>query len=1034
MYSKLCIVFYLCGISLLSALEKPIDFNRQILPILSDNCFDCHGPDKESRKAKLRLDTKEGLFSQIDFDKAKKGDLEASPLLERILTDDEDDVMPPSDSHRTLSDKQINLFKQWLKEGAEYEEHWSFSLPEKITIPHVESSEWIQNDIDKFVLSKLKSSGLKPQRKADPEVLLRRVHLLLNGLPPSEKELDDFIADYRKRGQKALSEKVDNLMTRAAYGEHMAWTWMDAARYADTNGYQADNARIMWRWRDWLVKALNKNLTYDQLTIQMLAGDLLIPKLEQKWQSNDYISNENYSDLITATGFLRNHRYDAGSGTIAEESKFENAADRLETVGTVWMGMTMQCARCHDHKFDPLPTKDYYRMMAVFDKVSELGSAVTPNSHPYIVTPTAEQRTVCNAKLKVIEGLKSQIRNRQHELDQAKKGWVKSGANEVERVKRSRVFHFARFKGNVPDKAEDGAVIASQGLRGNTWKFDGKTRVKLSKDVSKVFSPSKSWTIAAWFKIDGNGKMGIMGSMEKPARDRTGIQVEVIDGYLRIRQICRWNHSAIEYLSKDKIEQGKWYHFAFSSDGRKQGIAYKAWLNGSQEDMKQTRGLTNDGNREGAKTPFYIGKLPYVGYLKGEVADINIYERNLDDEEVKLLSIPESLSEHTGEEKYRNAIDRFVYDELVSGELRKLITECYKAEEEFKTFLTTLPSTMVMDHDPERKTYVHPHGAYDKLGEEVEGGTLSAFTDPEEQEKPVDRLGFAKWLVSGKHPLTGRVAVNRLWTQLWGRGFVDSPENFGTQSAEPEHRDLLDFLALRFVGNGWNMKETLKYIVMSSTWQQSSAASEDLYLEDPQNIYLARGPRFRLPINIVRDQALHLSASLNLELGGEPVAIDKVIGKDDKVLKRAPLDKTRRSLYTYWVRNRLFPMFKSFDAADRTICSVRVRRTNTPLQALITLNESSLFESAKKVAQNIYLSDETNKEKLSSLYRKITARIPNSQQVDVLVEALQNYKLHFSKSTSETAALTGKAENVDLAAWATVANLIMNLDTTLTLE
>ena len=1029
MYSKVCIVLLCIGIGARAASPGEIDFNKQVLPILSDNCFDCHGPDKHSRKAKLRLDTKEGLYSQIDFTKAKGGDILASPLIERIVTDDEDDLMPPSESHRTLDKKQIALLKQWVKEGAHYEEHWSFTQPKK-SKPSIKDDKSIQNEIDSFVLSKLDKYGLKLREKASPEVLCRRIHLLLNGLPPTQNELDEFIEDFNKRGQKALAERVDKLLNNPAYGEHAAWSWLDAARYADTNGYQGDSVRTMWRWKDWLIEALNENIPYDQLTIQMLAGDLLIPKEAQNWQTGDYIRNDEYRKLITATGFLRNHKYDSGSGTIPAESKFENAADRLETVGTVWMGLTMQCARCHDHKFDPIPAEDYYRMMAVFDKVSEMGSAASKNSHPLIVTPTKEQKIKCDELDAAVIKLEASVEKQQPEIARQIKAWSDSDDKKDIRVTRNKKFHFAKFSGEVPKNVKKGQVEVKDGLRGKVWEFDGKTNVHFTGEASQVLGPGTRWTLATWLRVDEYGKMAVMGSMHDPASRREGVQIEVIDGTLRIRQICRWVHSAIEYVSTEKLEIGKWYHVAIANDGRKQGLAYSAWLNGQQELLKMTREVTNDGNgnRAAKKTPFNVGKLPYVDFFKGAVADIRFYDRNLDEEEVRILAFAPPVSELKDEK----LISRHVFDQELTGKAEEAKDKLYAAEEERRSYLESLPTTMVMDHDLNRKTYFHARGAYDKPERRVKAGALSAFN--KEGMDVSNRLEFAKWLVSGKHPLTGRVIVNRLWTQLWGRGFVDSPENFGTQCAEPEYKELLDFLTVRFIENGWDMKETLKYIVMSSVWQQTSRASESDYMKDPDNKLLSRGPRFRLPVNIVRDQALHVSGILKHQIGGPPVAIDELSGKDGKKIKVAPYDTTRRSIYSYWKRNLPFAFFKPFDVADRTMCDVRVIRTNTPLQALITLNEKTLFESAKELAKQVSGSESSDKDKIHWLYRTVTAAKANSAQVNILETSLQKYRSHFQASSSETAALTKDASQSEMAAWSALANLIMNLDRTLCLE
>ena len=1014
-------------ISSLSAADKEVDFNKQIRPILSQNCFDCHGPDEHSRKAQLRLDTRDGLLSQLDIQKAKFGDVDSSPLIERMITDDEDDLMPPSESHRTLESKDIELLRQWVREGAPFEEHWSYSKVEQPKLPQVKNTKFIQNEIDYFSLSKLEERSMLPQTKATPEVLARRVSLLLTGLPPTLEELVLFTQDYEKRGQLALASEIDRVLAKPAYGEHMAWIWMEASSYADSNGYQLDGMRDQFTWRDWLIKALNRNLPFDEFTKQVLAGDLMI-KEKEDWESGHIFIDQETNDLVVASGFLRNGRYDTGSATVPAESKFENAADRLETVGSVWMGISFQCARCHDHKFDPLSAKDYYRMMSFFDDVSEYGSALRGNSHPYIYTPNEQQREVLKKHDKKIYEIEEKLSSNRQEIEEIENEYLGASCPEKPRVTRGLKFHFAKDE-NLP-KSSKGNVVVQNRESGVSWKFDGASHLKYGGEVSKIFDADGRWTVAARFKFDEDKNMALFGSMKSKDSDRQGVQVEMIDGYLRVRQICRWSYSYIEFMSTEKLRKNEWYHITFSSDGRRQGVAYKAWLNGRQDLMSMTHDMTSSRSDQFVETPFYIGELPHNNNFKGELSDLRIYDRVLDEQEVSLISSDQTLQQLSKTEPGLVLVKRHVYEECLSSKLSKLRQDLVLAQEQRRKFILKLPSTMVMDHKEGVKTYLHPRGEYDNIAEEVFAGTPKVFP-PMKNGGVSTRLELAKWLMNRENPLTSRVTVNRLWTQLWGLGFVDTPGNFGTQCAEPEQRDLLDHLAVKLMDLNWDLKAFYKYVMLSATWQQSSKADEVLYLQDPQNRLLARGPRFRLPVSSVRDQILYIGEVLDGKMYGAPVAIDGIRVKDDKIRKDIPVIKNRKSIYAFWKRNTPHQIFATYDASDRTVCSVQVKRTNTPLQALITLNEATMFKAAKKLAEQTLLLELSESEKISKLYEKITIRKPDNYKMELLVSALNGYREHYKSQSLQN---NLSKSDVQKLSWSALVNVIFNLDTTLCLE
>lgn len=981
---------------LASPTTPPVDFNREILPILADNCFECHGPDQHSRKGDLRLDVAEEAHRSAIV----PGNAQVSSLVERLLTHDADDRMPPPESPRQPTSKQIEKIIQWIDQGAEYDQHWSFVAPSRPQQPSVSDPNWGRNGIDAFVLALLEAKGLRPQNDVAPDILARRLHLLLTGLPALPDETEAFEQAYLADPDAAIEERVDALLVSKAFGEHFAWSWMDAGRYADTNGYQGDGERIMWPWRDWLINALNENRPFDVLTKQMLAGDLLA---EVDWESADWIPDSQKNDLLMATGFLRNHRYDTGSGTIPEESQFENAADRLETVGTVWMGLTLQCARCHTHKFDPIEQREYYQLFSFFDNVPEFGSALRNASHPYIHTPVGADRD----KLLKIQAEAEAVASEWHQattmLGHEQTRWERSIVNSP-RVLRGLKHRYAE------------SVLT----------FDGTNAIEKESDPIKLCAGNKTWTISFWFRPADLETGAIFSSVEEPDRYRPGIQADWLGDRLRIRHVCRWVNSYTEFESREKLEAGQWYHVSFRSDGRMQGLGYKASLNGEDSAMVCTHPVTNDSANNAGKAPLVLGGSPLLPGFRGSLRDLRFYDRFLQPGEVASLGDSRSLEalvripvqERTPTEK-RTLQLAFLESDSLPDKLTSLRDRFFATQAELREAIKSMPTTMVMKDVDRGPTRLHPNGTYDTRTEEVEPG-VPAFLETQESAKS-DRLELANWLIDPEHPLTSRVAVNRIWQQLWGKGFVDSPENFGIQCAEPIHSGLLDWLATEYIRLDWDSKALIKLIVTSRAFRQDSAASETLWAEDPENRLLARGPRFRLPIQMVRDQALHLSGRLDDTVGGPPVLIDQVRGKDEKI-KKLPYEQSdrRRTIYTFWKRNAAHPMLAVFDVADRNQCDVRERRTNTPLQALVTLNEPGLAASARDLAKRAQQSADHEASQLGWIWKACTGREPNAQEADRLAGTLERYRI------------ATDGDN-DLA-WAALANVLLNLDSTLSIE
>ncbi len=1008
-----------------------LDFNRDVRPILADNCFECHGPDEKARKAKLRFDTREGIFAPRQKGPVLvPGKPDESEFIRRLMSSDPDEVMPPPKAHRKPTTAQIETLRRWVAGGAHYAEHWAFAPPVRHEPPAVSQPEWCRNDLDRFVLAHLDGAGLTPQPEAAPEVLARRLSLALTGLPLSVPTADRFVAAHARDADVAVAALADELLKSPAYGEHFAWSWMDAGRYADSNGYQLDGNRSMWRWRDWLIAALNNNQPFDQMTREMLAGDLLIPAPLRNWQSGDLIRDTEAGGRVLATGFLRNHSYDTGSGTIAAEARFENAADRMETVGTVWMGLTLHCARCHDHKFDPLPARDYYSMLAFFDKVPEFGMSLLGASHPYLRTPD-------RAGLAEVAALDAKVKAASATLEQAEAHIAKAQEEWEQRTSKSE-------QGAVVDRPAFDAQRVTRGLRFHYAKepfvFDGNTQQMESPDAVKLCEGGRAFAISFWFRQEGTGDAAILSSVNVPEGTWRGFTMDVVGGRLRLRLVYRWVHSHIEFLSREPFRAGEWHQVTVVANGLMQGIGYRAFLDGDASAMSCTHDVMNNNGAFDKKNKLVLGGSPFLPNFRGSLADLRFYDRALSTAEVRFLADRRSVAALVAIPVARRgdgerALIRHGFLETgADNEFKTLQQAVHKAEQARGEFIKTLPTTMVMQDVPGRPTHVRLKGSYDQLGEAVDAN-VPAILPPLPREVAPDRLALANWLASPRHPLTSRVSANRLWQQLWGRGFVDSPENFGTQCAQPEQAALLDWLATEYVRLGWDTKALLKLIVTSATFRQSSAAPADLWRRDPANRLLARGPRFRLPIHIVRDQALSVSGLLKPDIGGPPVLLEPVINRkgeeEDEGKSDSVLETHRRTLYTYWKRNAPHPMLAVFDVADRNQCEVRARRTNTPLQALVTLNESGLVECARAFARHIRQQEGGDAARLTFAFHSATGRAPVSEELQRLDEALQAYRGHFKSEPAAAAQLAGPDGD---AAWTAMANVLLNLDATLTLE
>tara|TARA_R110002096_G_scaffold5514_2_gene25794 strand:- start:2550 stop:5501 length:2952 start_codon:yes stop_codon:yes gene_type:complete len=957
-------------------------FPGDVLQILSDRCFTCHGPDAEARKADLRLDDKASAFALRDGVAAiVAGDPAQSELIRRITATD-DDVMPPRDSNLHLSPAEIAALRHWIAEGAEWPVHWAFAAPPTIATPP--KLDGLRNAIDAFVRRKLALQGIPPAEPATPAALLRRVSLDLTGLPPTPEQLDAFVRDP---SHDAYARIVDELLASPHYGERMAWPWLEASRYADTDGFQNDPTRTSWPWRDWLVQALNDNLPFDQFTTQVLAGDLL-PNATPEQR--------------LASGFLRNNAHNGEGGRIAEETRIENGFDRTETVSTVWMGLTFECARCHDHKYDPISQRDYYSLFAFFNQTSETGRGRSGGKLP----PTMQflgDRTQRARLLALDAQLQERIlelRAADPELDRGQVAWETQTAAtlsaETEALQPSQLGPWLRSKQFAP------------GPQGKDAMF------------GHAFGPESQATIRAG--------------------DDWQSAPELVDGKAHAfpnGEYTLYFHRSIDAKTARRM------HASFGSDD-----AIKVWCNGElllQNNAR--RGVAADQER--VVLPLRPGRNELLVKIVNTGGLGGFYFRRVDETvfdlagEIVRALLADRAKRSTAQQLALQRHYRLLHVEGYAERVQQLQT----LQAEQQQLRNSGLDVSVMDELPpskRRKTHVLERGDYQQRREEVTAGTPS-FLPPLPTVSARNRLSLAQWLVSGKNPLTARVAVNRAWLTLFGRGLVATPEDFGRQGDRPSHPELLDWLANDFVASGWDVKALHRRIVTSQTYRQSAAATTAAFARDPNNTLLARSARHRLPAWMLRDQALALSGRLVARVGGQPVRpyqpdgvwaeatfdfIRYQQGKGD--------DLYRRSLYVFW--RRIVGPTAFFDTQARQACVVRRSITNTPLHALTTLNETGFVESARGLATRAWHAGENPAARINWLFRAATARRPTPSERQLLLARLQDSLEHFARIPGATAQLLAVGEapvdktiaGESLAALTVIASIVLNLDEVLT--
>ncbi|HEV2380372.1 MAG TPA: DUF1553 domain-containing protein [Terriglobia bacterium] len=1044
-------------------------FNRDIRPILSDHCYACHGPDKANRKTNMHFDTEEGAFTALASGGVAvvRGDPSKSVMLQRISSDNQGFRMPPAYmGYAKLPDKQIDLIRRWIEQGAKWQKHWSFIPPEIAARPQVMHTAWPRNPIDYYVLAHLEHEGLAPSPEADRATLIRRVTLDLTGLPPTPAEVDAFLSDH---SPGAYEKVVDRLLGSPRYGENMAWQWLDAARYADTNGYQSDGVRNMWRWRDWVIDAYNRNMPFNQFTVQQLAGDML-PHATR--------------DQIIATGFNRNHRTSAEGGLIDEEFRVAYVVDRVDTTSSVWLGLTVGCARCHDHKFDPILQKEYYQLFSYFNNVPEKGFVYNwGNEEPYIKAPTPGQESKLrdlDAKLAAqqasYESLQPEIAKSQRTWER----WVKSSQVPDWNVSDGLILHFPldgdlrettgvydrrnsfnrqpllKESAAKPDDPSEPIVTGGTGANlpfvagklGKAASFDGHDYVNGGKMLN--FNYLDPFTFAAWiYPTAANG--AILSSVED-VHEGAGYGLYLRDSKLTFHFTVRWTDLGWRLETARPLTLNQWHHVAFAYDGNRKTSGARFYVDGVPQ---ETKALFDAMVWPlGDPQPFRIGagEGPEDRF-HGAIEDVRIYNRALSSEEASVLPVVESVTEIASIPPSKrtpvqtNKLAYCFLDQYAPAAVQESRLQLAEAQRARDQYDASIPTVMVMKEGPQRDAFILKRGAYDAPGDKV-SPALPHVLPPMPAAFPNNRLGLAEWLVDRSNPLTARVTVNRFWQMLFGTGLVKTVDDFGSQGEWPAYQDVLDDLATTFMDGGWDVKALLKTMVTSATYRQSSKVTPELLEKDPENRLLARGPRFRLAPQAIRDQALAISGLLVEKVGGPPVKPYQPPGLWEEVsfgesYKPDTGDALyRRSLYTFWKRTVAPPTMVTFDAASRETCIVRANRTNTPLQALNLMNDVTYVEASRKLAERITKEGATPEQRIGYAFRLALARPPKPQEQRVLLDALGQYQARYKAKPDAAVKYLSqgnsprdpKLDTAELAAYTALASLIFNLDETITKE
>ena len=963
----LCLVFV--AVRADAAGPTPLQFNRDIRPILSENCFQCHGPDPKKRDSGLRLDVFDAATADRKGVRAiVPGQPDASEVMLRVTSDDPDEVMPPPSAKiGTLSPEEIATLRRWIAEGAPYEKHWAFNSLQPPKAAH----------FDDLVAQGLALRGLQLQPEADAATLIRRVSFDLTGLPPTPAEVEAFVAASPTPStlNQTLSALIDRLLSSPRFGERMAVDWLDISRYADSYGFQVDRDREVWHWRDWVVKAFNENLPFDQFITWQLGGDLLPHATDEQ---------------IVATAFNRLHQQESEGGSIEEEYRVEYVADRVQTFATAFLGLTFECARCHDHKFDPLTQKEYFQFFSMFQNIDEAGLySYFTDSVPTPAQPLADPGT--KSKLAALALKVTQEETRLAGLKQIDAPGAAIPQGELAR------FDFESLEKGALANAIDPAQPAKlkgenqlvPGRNGQAVQFTGDDAVDLSLGNFHAYEP---FSVSLWLKTPDRKDRAVVFHRSRAWTDAAsrGYELLIEEGKLKWSLIHFWPGNAISIRAQAELKPDTWTHVVVTNDGSSRASGLHLYIDGqiAKTDVIEdslTRDITGGGGDHIALGERFRDR----GFKGGVIDEFRVFGRELSASEVRGTLHPEGAAppSQTPEHLAQLAAVKAARADLV-------------------TAASGVKEIMVMRELPQpKKAYILLRGAYDQRREEVGPGTPEILS-PFPKDAPKNRLGLAQWLTAPEHPLTARVTVNRFWQSIFGQGLVKTSEDFGSQSALPFYPEVLDWLSWRFIEGGWDTKALLKTILMSRTYRQRSVADPKLMADDPDNELLARGPRFRLSAEMIRDNALAASGLLSERIGGPPVNPYEM-SEAFKPVNPAGGDAVyRRSLYTTWRRTSPPPAMVTFDAPRRGICVAKRERTNSPLQALILLNGEQYVEAARVLGEKLHQEASGAPEQMiRSGFLRCLSRQPDAQEIEICSRLYQEQLTYFTQAADEAEAL-----------------------------
>ena len=1029
-----------------STAAEPLNFDSEIRPILSEHCYKCHGPDAEKLKAGLRLDKKESVFKTLEsgFAAVVAGKPAESELVRRIQTTDAGEIMPPPDEGKPLLPEQIVALEKWVARGALWSNHWAFERIQSPALPSAESIGRVNNPIDTFVLETLKSKGLAQSSQETKERLIRRANLDLIGLPPTVQEVEDFIADD---SPVAFERVVDRLLSSQHFGERIALPWLDLARYGDTSGYHNDSLRDMWLWREWVIGAFNKNMPFNQFTVEQLAGDLL---------QNATI------DQQIASGFHRNVMTSDEGGLIDAEYRNLYVVDRIATTGVTWLGMTIACAQCHDHKYDPMTQKDYYAFYAFFNNVPENGKdgVRDRNPIPFLSVPSEAQKSQQMQYSEQLASAESQLSEVAKTMPERQTAWeqtlVAAGVNGTQAALPVADVHFPLDENGDGKQTDGGELVAmpegnvqfDEGAVGKSFKpakigwFEYGEVFNFEKD--QAFSVSSHLMVTA----EGGAPFGKMNDGD----GARGWDVEFHGLRPSVHLINRFPTDAIHIQADEDLPADVFTNLSFTYDGSGKAAGLKMYFNGAL--AKSSIKIDSLQNSILSGTPFFIGRRGASSTpFSGRVDDVRVYKRELTADEVakmnaaetlKIVSTPVDRRSTKQKEQLEKIFRQTQVPEFVT--MQKSIDDLRKTRD---AFAATIPNTMVMSEmEKPRDTFIKVRGNYDQDGEKVTAAVPSFLPQvaalPEE--KSLNRLHLAEWLVSPEHPLTARVTMNRWWAMLFGTGIVKTLNDFGSQGERPTHPELLDWLAADLMRD-WDTKRVIKQIVMSATYQQSSQITHEGFVADQENRFLARGPRQRLDAETIRDNSLAIAGILNPAIGGKSIKPAQPAGTwEINEMGGYPYDKStgndlyRRGLYVYWRRSTVYPSFVTLDAPTREFCVAQRSKTSTPLQSLVLMNDPVFVETARAFAQRLLAQPNLDNSARTRLaWRIALARNPSDTEHAILNRTIEQQLMTYRNDKDAAKKLLSvgdlpKPESLDdseLAAWTALSNVILNLNETI---